>query len=178
MLSSDIIEICFTKYFISRRASHPSFMNMPNMLFPVSSESTAQIKWCIHSLLLLFWTTTVTISQFYLLSSTHLLRACHGTQYDTWSERFNMEAAWLMTMTNGSSTPLLRCGSVRTCSDLPSTSTRATASQNAPMLTSIWHTSRWVTSRWMMVDCAHLASPNNRWQQMTCGWKIVTVSLW
>lgn len=116
----------------------------------------------MHPLLSRIWSSTLTISQIFIHCHPvppFPLRACHGTRCDTWSERFSMAAAWLTTMTSGSSTPLLRFGSVRTCLDLLSTSTKATASRNAPVLTTIWHTFRWVASTWMTVNrfITHLA---------------------
>ncbi len=131
-LSSDVKEICVRKCVNSRKVSYS--MNMPNK----NNHTVKDVQDILFDFLLSY----ITIS--------HLLRVCHGTRCDTWSERFNTVAVSRTTMTSASSIPLPKCGSVRICLDLLSTSTRATASQNAPVSTSIWHTFRWVTARWMI----------------------------
>lgn len=128
------------------------FLKVPGLSkwFCVINPMVCQVT-CKDNLLPRFWSATVS-SCFSIL---FLLRACRGTQCDTWLEKFNMVAAWLTTMTSDSSTPLPKCGSVRTCSDLLLTSTRATASRSAPVLTSIWHTFRW---GWQLVVLYTLVS--------------------
>lgn len=73
----------------------------------------------------------------------YFYRAYPGTLYDTWSARSSMAVGWLMTTTSASWTHLRRCGSMRTCSALISTSTKATAFPDAIVWTSISNTFRW-----------------------------------
>jgi len=73
----------------------------------------------------------------------YFYRVCPGTLCATWSARSSMAVGWLMTMTSASWTHLQRCGSMRTCSALISTSTKATASPDAIMWISISNMFRW-----------------------------------